>query len=272
MGATLAALTAVVVSQADAGQAAAGGAETKLLAGATAATKAPAGDARAEQLLKQMSDYLAGLRQFRVRSSSTDEIVTTSGQKVQVAADSDVTVHRPNALTSAQVGSTEGLAFYYDGRAMSLYCKMDNSYGTVKAPPTIDATLDELDKKYGIDAPGADLLYSNAYDVLTEQVKGGQYLGLETIDAVPAHHLAFQGDKIDVQVWIKDGSEPLPLRYVITTKTMKTYPQFTVQLSHWEPQAAVSDSAFKLEPPSGATHLDSLPTKCGSKTSTPERK
>jgi hypothetical protein len=253
VGLSLAALTALVASQVDAGQTA-------------------KGDARAEQLLKQMSDYMAGLKQFKVRSSSIDEIVTTSGQKIQVAADSDVAVRRPNALRSAQEGAAPGLAFTYDGQAMTLYCKTDNSYGTVKAPGTIDATLDELDKKYGIDAPGADLLYSDPYKVLTEQVKHGQYLGIETIEGTPAHHLAFSGDKIDWQVWIKDGAEPLPLRYVITTKTMKTHPQFTVQLTQWEPQATLPDSTFNVGAPSGATHLDTLPTKCGTKERAPERK
>jgi hypothetical protein len=155
---------------------------------------------------------------------------------------------------------------------MTLYCKMDNTYGTVKAPPTLDAALDELQSKYGIDASGADLLYSKPYDILTEQAKHGQYLGLETIDAVPAHHLAYQGKTVDWQVWIKDGPEPVPLRYVITTKTMKTEPQFTVQLSHWEPDANVPDSTFKPELPPGATRLASLPTRCGAKAAAPERK
>jgi hypothetical protein len=272
LGLAFAAVCTLVATPAREGRAGVGAGDARKDGGASAQQGQVADDGRADQLLKQMSDYLGSLKQFKVRSASIDEIVTTAGQKIQVVNDSNVAVRRPSALQSAQIESAEGLAFTYDGETMTLYCKMDNTYGTVKAPPTLDKALDELQSKYGIDASGADLLYSNAYNILTEQAKHGQYLGEETVDTVPAHHLAYRGQSVDWQIWIKDGPDPVPLRYVITSKTMKAQPQFTVQLSHWEPNANVTDATFKPEPPPGATRLESLPTKCGAKASASERK
>jgi hypothetical protein len=219
-------------------------------------------DANADRMLRQMTDYLAGLKTFRVQSQSVDEVVTTTGRKIQVSADSIISVARPNKLRSDRIGAENGLEYWYDGKTMSLYCKANNTYSTVQAPATIDEAIDATRKTYKIDAPGADLLFSHPYDVLTEQVKTGTFIGRETVEGVAANHLAFEGDDVDWQIWIQEGTQPLPLRFVITTKTMNERPQFTVQLSHWEPDAKIADTTFQFTPPAGASSVASFPTDC----------
>src|SRR5579863_5605560 len=169
-----------------------------------------------------MTDYLASLQSFTVQSSSLDEVVLKTGQKIQIANESLVSVKRPNRLRSEQVGAAgNGMAFWYDGKTMSLYCAASHTYGIAPAPPALDAMIDAARKRFQIEAPGADLLFSHPYEILTEQVTGGRMIGRETIDGVAANHLAFVGEDVDWQVWIQDGPRPLPLRFVITTKTME---------------------------------------------------
>jgi hypothetical protein len=230
-----------------------------------AAQKAPAMDPRADQLLRGMSDYLASLKSFRVHSSAVDEVVLNNGQKIQLTSESQSSVERPNRLRSEQVGPGARLAAWYDGKTLTVYCKPSNTYGSVPAPPTLDATIDEARAKYHVEAPGADLLFSRPYEVLTEQVTGSRYIDREVIDGVACHHLAFTGKDVDWQIWIKEGNEPLPVRYEITTKTMKSQPEFSVRLSQWEPQAKLTDSEFQFQPPQGATRVATLPTKCGAR-------
>lgn len=232
-------------------------------AGAAGAQAAKGIDPAAAHLLRQMTDYLAGLKSFKVQGAAVDEVVTTAGQKIQVASDSQVSVERPNRLRSEQLGAQNGLAFWYDGKTMSLACKTTNTYATAPAPTTLDATIDKARKQFQIEAPGADLLYSHPYDVLTEQVTGGQVIGRETIDGVPTQHLAFQGEQVDWQIWIKEGPQPLPMRFVITTKVMKSQPQFSVQFSHWDTQPRIPASTFEFQPAPGATRVAAFPTSCG---------
>jgi hypothetical protein len=217
----------------------------------------------ADGMLRRMTDSLAGLQSFTVQSSSVDEVVLKTGQKVQLVNESLVSVRRPDRLRSEQVGAADnGMAFWYDGKTMSLYCKASNTYGTAPAPPTLDAMIDAARKQFQIEAPGADLLFSHPYEILTEQVTGGRVIGHETIDGVATNHLAFVGQDVDWQVWIQDAPRPLPLRFVITTKTMKEQPEFTVRLSHWEPGATLADATFAFQPPHGSKRVDSLPTSC----------
>src|SRR5262249_9273681 len=191
-----------------------------------------------------------------------------TGRKIQVAAESVVYVIRPNKLRSDRIGAENGLEYFYDGKTMSLYCKDNNTYSTVPAPPTIDKAIDATRKQYKIEAPAADLLFSHPYDILTEQVKSGLFIGRETVGGVPVNHLAFEGEEVDWQIWIKEGAEPLPMRFVITTKTMKEQPQFTAQFSQWEPNAKIDDATFQFKPPPGPKAVASFPTECRAQTCT----
>lgn len=218
---------------------------------------------RAEQVLRGMSNYLAGLRTFRVESSAVDEVVLKSGQKIQQVTDSQVSVLRPNHLHSQRLGPGPNLAFWYDGKALTTYCNSDNTYSTVPAPPSLDAMIDMARAKYGIEAPGADLIFSRPYEVLTEDATSGQYIGKEIIDGVATHHLAFRAKDVDWQIWVQDGAQPLPRRYVITTKTVQGQPQFTVSLSRWEVDVGLPAAALDFQPPPGATRSDKFPVSCG---------
>jgi hypothetical protein len=224
----------------------------------------------AESALRKMTNYLASLQSFKVRSSAQDEVVLKSGQKIDLASQSETSVQRPNKLRSEQVGAKGGLAFYYDGKSMTLTCTANGNYTTKAAPPTIDGAIDQARKDFGIEAPGADLLYSQPYDVLTEQVTGGQVIGHETVDGVPVTHLAFQGEDVDWQIWIKDGAEPLPVWFSIITKTIPSQPEFEVRLTNWETKASLPASTFAFQAGASGKRVDKFPETC-SPTTTAQR-
>jgi hypothetical protein len=216
----------------------------------------------ADAALRKMTTYLAGLQSFRVKSSAKDEVVLKSGQKIDLSSQSETSVQRPNKLRSEQIGAKGGLAFWYDGKSMTLECTANGTYTTKPAPPTIDGAIDQARDQFQIDVFGADLLYSQPYDILTEQVTGGQVIGHETVEGTPVTHLAFQGEQVDWQIWIKDGPEPLPVWFSIITKTLPSQPEFEVHLSHWETKAALPASTFAFKAPPNGTKTDTFPQTC----------
>ena len=219
-------------------------------------------DADADKLLRQMSDYLSGLQSFTVQNFAVDETTMKSGEKIQATSDSEIAVQRPNHMKSMQRHSGEGLNLWYDGKTMTLACKGNNSFESVAAPDNIDGAIDKMRKHFKVEAPGADLLYQNAYDILMEQVVSGRVIGRETVQGIPTTHVAFQGEQVDFQLWIKNGPQPVPLRFVITTKTVKSNPQFTVQLSNWDTQARATSLDFAFRAPSGAKAVTSVASTC----------
>jgi hypothetical protein len=216
----------------------------------------------AERALRKMTDYLASLQSFRVESSAKDEVVLKSGQKIDLLSQSRTSVQRPNKLHSEQIGAKGGLAFTYDGKSMTLECTANGTYATKPAPANIDGAIDQARKEFQIEAPGADLLYSKPYDILTEQVISGELIGHETVDGTAVTHLAFQGEEVDWQIWIKDGNEPLPVWFSIVTKTMAAKPEFEVHLSRWETKAALPASTFAFKAPAQGTRVETFPKTC----------
>ena len=213
-------------------------------------------DPKADEALHRMSDYLARLETFRVDTTSVDEKITTEGQKIQEIRESKIAVKRPGDLRIDRVGPNGHAVFCYDGRGFSFYNFEKNVYAVAPAPATLDAAIDEARDRLHIDAPGGDLLVSNTYDALIDGVTVGRYIGLEPLGSVKAHHLAMTKGNVDYQIWIQDGPEAVPLRYVITSKDMPGHPQFTIDLRNWQPSAPVSDDTFAFTAPAGATRVD----------------
>jgi len=215
-------------------------------------------DPRANDAVHRMSNYLSGLKSFRFHGSTVTDLVTKEGQKIQFVVDEKVAIKRPNRFRGERSGLGDATV-RYEGKSLSVYRKGSGYYAMVRAPARLGETMDLMRDRYGIEAPAADLLVENPYDQLMEDVITGRYVGLEAIEGVPCHHLAFQGKDVDWQIWIEDGPRPLPRRYSITAKHDAGQPEFGIMLSQWEPHAALADSDFTFRAPAGAQQIGLRP-------------
>jgi len=76
------------------------------------------------------------------------------------------------------------------------------------------------------------------------------------IGGVECDHLAFRAKDTDWQVWIAQGKNPYPCRYVITSKGVDQAPQFTLTIREWKAGAEVPAADFSFKPPAGAKRMD----------------
>ena len=231
-----------------------------------AAEKAGAIDPKADAELHRMSDYLAGLKTFRVETSTVDETkVNKDGQKIQTLADSKVAIRRPGEMRIDRVSPNGRVVFRDDGKQFSVVNADKNIYATAPAPAKLDQAADDARTQLQVDAPGVDLLASNPYDALTDGATEGHYVGLVPMGGgMMAHHVAVtRNNGISYQIWIKDGPQPLPLRYVVTDKDKQGSPQFTIELRNWQPNAQVPDASFAFTPPAGAKKVAFAPPSKG---------
>lgn len=216
---------------------------------------------KADAELHRMSDYLTGLKSLRATTTTVDEKVTSDGQKIQEVQQSKLAMKRPGELRVERV-SPNGHAILVDnGKQFTAYNKEKNVFATAPAPDNLDAAIDDARARLQIDAPGGDLLVKDPYQSLIDGTVTGRYVGLEPIDGVMAHHLAFTRKDLDWQIWIKDGPEAAPLRYVITSKDMPGQPQFTLEIHDWKPNAPASAQDFTFTPPAGAKRIEFAPPK-----------
>jgi len=218
--------------------------------------QAPAIEDKADQLLRKMSDYLDGLKQFSVQTENTLEVVLKSGQKIQYDNPAELNLQRPNKLHAKRVGDIVDQELYYDGKTLTLYQKDQNYFATIEVPPTIDETIDFARDYLDLFCPGGDLIYSSPYRFLTEDVISGFYVGMSIVSGTRCHHLAFRGNEVDWQIWIEEGTRPLPKKFIVTSKWMTGAPQFTVVINSWDLSPQLTENTFTFEPPKKAQKID----------------
>ena len=216
-------------------------------------------DPQADQVLRAMTTYLAGLKEFSAQTENSLEIVSKEGQKLQFIAPASVSVSRPNKLFAARRGDIVNQEFYYDGKSLTLYNPDTKYYATVAAPANVDEMLDFARAKLDIIAPAADLLDTRAYERLTQDATSGIYLGVGVVGGQRCHHLAYRAGNVDWQLWVREGGQPLPCRYVITSTDIAGAPQFTMQVTGWDTAPKLPAGTFDFSPPAGAKAIDFLP-------------
>jgi hypothetical protein len=214
-------------------------------------------EVEADQRLKEMSTYIAGLKQFTVSSHSTIESMLDSGQKIMLDHDNKTSVSRPNKLFSTRVGDAVEQSFYYDGKQFTIYSKAHNYYATVAAADNLTAALDQAINQFDLTAPGADLLYKDSYARLSKGLISGFYVGKSMIDGVECHHLAFRNAEVDWQIWIQTGDKPLPKRYVVSSRWITGSPQFSLTMT-WDIKPDLADKLFQFIAPAKAEKIDLL--------------
>ena len=213
-------------------------------------------DPKADALLRKMSADLAGMKNFSFDASHVLEVVTKQGEKLHDLAEATVRVQRPNKLRSERMGPLGGATLYYDGKNLTVYGKRNNLYATAPTPSTLDETIDFARESLSLDAPGADLLYSDPYKVLMEDAVSGRYMGMEPVGDRMCHHLAYRGHQTDWQLWIEDGPRALPCRFVITSKKQPGAPEYTVSTSNWREERSSPPDAFAFTPPPDAMKIE----------------
>jgi hypothetical protein len=211
---------------------------------------------RANELLKRMGDYLAQAQSFSVSAEIWQDVDLSSGQRVQAGRTLDLQVRRPNGLHAEVHSPRRDRQLIYDGSRLTLFNRAKNFYGSIPAPRSLDQAMDVASEQFGINMPLEDFLRSDPQKDLLRDTTAGVDIGAVSVMGVPCEHLAFTEGNIDWQVWIEDGPQPVPRKFVITYKDEPDAPQFTAIFNKWDFTTKLPDFVFKFEPPPGASQID----------------
>ncbi len=222
---------------------------------AAAADVKPAIDPQADVLMHRMSDYLAQAQFFSVSAEVWQDIQMASGQRVQAGRMVDLQVRRPDRFHAEVHSTRRNRALYYDGKSITLLNRAEKFYGSIPAPATLDEALDVASERFGITLPLEDIIVGDPYHSAMSKVTSGIHLGPVSVLDVPCEHLAFSLGKVDWQIWIEQGPQPVPRKIVITYKDEEAAPEYTAIFSKWDFQTKLPDFLFNFEPPAGTTKI-----------------
>ena len=224
-----------------------------------ALSQPPAVDPAATQILQRMTAHLGSLQKFSVHTQNNLEDELDSGHRVDFDISADVTISRPNKLRAERKGDLVDQTFYYDGKTLTLYNPAEQVYATEPAPGTIEEMLDFARESLGLMVPVADLVYRNAFPLLIQDVTLAVVVGKSVIGGVKCDHLLFSRPGVDFQVWVAEGDQPLPYKYVVTDTGTSARLSISTVMSDWNSSPTVADSRFTFVPPKEAKLISFMP-------------
>jgi hypothetical protein len=213
-------------------------------------------DPAAVEILKKMTDYLGGAKQFSVHTQNTLEDFTASGDRIDLDVSANVLVSRPNKIRSERKGDLVDQIFYYDGKVMTLFNPANNIYSTVAAPDNFYGLFQYLYESLGIGLPISDLVLSNSFELLMQDVTLAQVVTKTYIDGVKCDHLLFRRPGVNFQIWIADGAEPLPQKYVVTDTATSSQMSISSMMKDWDIEPLFDESQFTFIKPEGAQSIN----------------
>ena len=208
------------------------------------------------QILKAMTDYVSSQKVISTTYDTDIEVITNDLQKIQFASSGQLLLSRPDKVRASRIGGYADVDMVFDGKTFTVLGKNLNKYIQVGVAGSIDDLVAKLRNEFGVAVPGADLMLSHSYDELTADVLDAKHIGRGVIDGVECDHLAFRNNDVDWQLWVTVGSNPIPRKYVITSKAVTGAPQYTLRIKDWKTDVPVAADAFAFTPPANSQKVD----------------
>lgn len=221
---------------------------------ALGATTARADDAAA--ILQSMSTYVGGQQNIAFTFDTDIEVITPELQKIQFASSGDVALSRPDKLRASRIGGYADVALYADGKTVTVLGKNLDAYAQAPLSGSTDQQIDRLRADVGVELPAADLLRVDSFSALMQGVTDAKNIGRGVVEGVDCYHLAFRTDETDWQIWVQVGDQPIPRKYVITSKAVTGAPQYTLVVKAWKANPKFDASTFVFTPPTGAKRVE----------------
>ena len=216
-------------------------------------------DPKAAEILKQVTAYVGSAKTLSFTAVTMYDVLSKSGIKTLHVVRQDIVLRRPRGLYSRfknELGTTRQM--WFDGETLTVFQENKNIFDVVtmnlSAKATNDDFLDALSERIGVSFPVINLLYSNLARNVRENVISGVYLGQRNmiLDGTQAHHLSFESQNADWQIWVAVGDKPVILRMAVTYVTQAERPGFITFMSNWKVNGEVHASRFKPDLPKGA--------------------
>ncbi|MFO1476541.1 MAG: DUF2092 domain-containing protein [Verrucomicrobiota bacterium] len=212
----------------------------------------------ADQLLRQMSDKLAGAATFRfeVRREISDGLA--GGDGLHSRSKIKVLVQRPDKFEARATVPDDTRCFYFNGKQLTMADLQQKVYSTVPLAATLDELPSKIAADYGFLPPMAELLISDLYQDLAWRAKSIEYRGEGTIHSgflglhrVHCYRIGLTGTQADSEIWI-GKKDLLPRQWDSTVQQPEGKAFIHLEFSDWDLKAKAVESDFVYQPQKGA--------------------
>jgi hypothetical protein len=222
------------------------------------AAEQPAVDPDALGVLRRFGEFLAARPSLGFSVEIGYEVVQDDGEKLEFGSMRRYVQRRPDRLRideERRVGGKRSL--FFDGDRLAVWIPDERAYAlaNLKTHRTVDDALDVLPEALDIEIPLGELLRSRPAEAIEDRIEGGYVVGREQLGGRECDHLAIWNSRVDAELWVATGPEPLPQRVTITYREHPGEPRFWARFYDWAFDPDVSEAVFAFEPPEGAERV-----------------
>jgi hypothetical protein len=201
---------------------------------------------------------IAAAQSFAFTAEIASDAPLSSGEKIQFSGRLQVEVRRPDGLRVVFDGEPRSSRSWFDGRTFTHFDPGGNAYATCEAPGTLEGLFPLMRERLGFTPPLSQLLHENVVEESLAGLRSGYTVGAASAGGHPATHLAFRGERADLQFWISGGDAPVIRRIVVTRPGEEGAPQYAVNFTDWDFEARLDPGEFAFSVPAGAVECDFL--------------
>jgi len=230
-------------------------------------------DAKVKEILSSCATFYAGLQSFETDVASATNI-KMSGMKQEMDSSFHIALSRPNEFALIKVDGMMGGSLISDGKTCITYPTALKKYTSSDAPDKLSDLLQPMNLMI-VEGPlplGLEsLLTSDPLKTFQERLTKSEYVGLEKIGDVPAHHVRLSNNPYITDLWIADGATPFLVQSQIaqdmkdslkslSDEQKKKLPAGFETMSmvrtnvftNWKLNQQVAAATFKFQPPPDA--------------------
>jgi hypothetical protein len=215
----------------------------------------PAIEPVALEMLKAMSQRLAGAKSMGFTAVTTYESPARNGQPLYYSTLSAVALQRPNKLRVVTPGDGPASDFYYNGKTMMAYTPGADLVAETDAPPTIDAAMKVAYDKAAIYFPFAEVIVEDPYKNLSEGLTSAFVVGQSHVvgDTV-TDIVAIANANVQAEIWI-GVADGLPRMARAVYPKDPNQSRYEIQFSNWHLNLAMKDADFTSAQAMKAPHI-----------------
>lgn len=237
-------------------------------------------DPQAEEVLRDLSDYFAGLDSFKMKASM-DLHVEAGDAKGFKASRFTIVMERPDRFAFKQTSGKRGATVITDGTQLYTLLTESDKYVLDDTSPGFGGVSVALDMASTVTAVNgikfiSALIQPVPYDAIIADATKVRYVGTQKVKAKQCHHLEItEGDKTS-ELWIRTGDRPIVMRYTTdATEQMSgagvqltlqrtgqqrniTGAGWRVNFSAFKANGRIGSKIFRIKPKKKAEAFDSL--------------
>jgi hypothetical protein len=214
-------------------------------------------DTVAVNLLIKMSTVIGELTSVTFNLETANDKMNDLRENERHFSTHKIQMVGPDKMAVHSRGDSGNKAIWYNGEILTYYSFDENNYVSLEAPDNIIDMVDDINNRFGIDFPGADIFYPSLVDDVLENFEFVKYLGFKTVDEEECFHVMASNKHMTFQIWINNNAMFTPKRFLIIDKE-NGHKHYQGTFSNWNINPILPESMFNFRPPTSAKLISIL--------------